>query len=258
MRATLVSIIILVLIGCTDSEQENSQRRHIKEYYSKVAQALKDYAKQSRVNGKVDGVYKAHLVILDTLKKEKKHFSQYKEEERLQTVVELYDYALSHLLQKRVKILELSKRDNPTSAQPILKKIKDFGYYREYRERSGNLLAMLKEHKAVIMEHHEVVRKKLLGANLTKSEREQIWPDLNNIIAGYVHSVSPELNMVIKNMEMDIEIAELLHENKDSYFVETGGTMRFNTTDLLNQYKNILDNYGFSQLNTAHLRALDE
>ncbi len=235
--------MLLIISGCMESELEKKQKEHLKQYFQNINNVMSVYAKEASSSKNIEGVHEAHLKVLENLKTVKQHFSQFNEEDKLQTVIDLYDSALNHLIVRQIQILELG---SPvwTSSLDKLKNIKNVDYYHQHQALLLELLAMIDEYKDLILEHHETVRNRMVASSLTKEDRSQVWPNLNIQIADYLYTIKPKLKFLKNRVDAEIEIVKFLHEHKNDYVVSEENGLQFNTPWVLSAYQsklNILD-----------------
>ena len=228
--------MLLILSGCMESELEKKQKEHLNQYYQNISNIMNGYVKSASSSTKIEDVHKAHLKVLENLNKVKMHFSQFNDEEKLQTIVSLYDSALNHLIVRQIQILELGQPVWVSSLEK-LENIKDADYYQQHQGILSELISMLEEYKTLILEHHEHIRKKMVASTLTKEEREQVWPSLNGQITSYLYTIKPKLKSLKNRVDAEIEIVKFLHENKSDYVVNEEHGLQFNTPWILNAYQ---------------------
>jgi len=219
-----------------ESELEKSQKDHLNQYYQNINNIMDGYVKGASSSIKIEDVHKAHLKVLENLNKVKKHFSQFNNEKKLQTIISLYDSALNHLIVRQIQILELGQPVWVSSLDK-LEKIKNANYYQQHQGILSELIAMLEEYKELILEHHEQIRQKMVASTLTKEDREQVWPSLNSQITSYLYTIKPKLKFLKNRVDAEIEIVKFLHEHKNDYVANEEHGLQFNTPWVLNAYQ---------------------
>jgi hypothetical protein len=246
LKVALSVIALFTLTACIQSELNRRQEEHLKQYSQHITKALENYSKGvNSANGDTKRVLDIHLDTLKRFSDQKEHFSQFPEEERLQAIIGIYDTALSNLLIQQVEILELAKPLWSEEESGLIKfqKIKELAFYNEHQEKLSKLLVMLEDYKRLTLEHHEVVRKKLVASSLKKEEREQMWPTLNAIISRYLRSVKPGIRALGKKVEAEKGLAEFLYEHRNEYVVTQEEGVKFKDYDTLIAYQNKLRSY---------------
>ncbi|REL35398.1 hypothetical protein [Thalassotalea euphylliae] len=236
IKSVALLMLCLVLAGCLESELEKSQKEHLAQYRQNIENIMDSYANSAAAANRIQEVHQAHITVLDNLTKVKEHFSQFEQEQKLQTIIGLYDSALTHLIVRQIQILELGQ---PMWNADIDKfqQIKEVNYYHQHQAVLSELLAMLDEYKDLILDHHEKVRVDLVESSLDEDDRKQIWPALNGQITIYLYSIKPKLKLIQKRAEAEMEIAEFLHEHQADYIVSQEHGLQFKTPWILHTYQ---------------------
>jgi hypothetical protein len=234
-----ILFITLTLTACFESQLEKNQELHIKESEDKLKSVMVNYSQHGKSINNVEEILKHHQTALDEFNQIKKHFSKYKDENRLQTIISLYDYAFTHFILKQVQIIELASpiwnRDIST-----LEKIKDYSYFQQHQQFLSELMSIIDENKKLILNHHENVRKRLVSSSLENSDRKRLWPLFNDLTAKYISALNPLIHPIQTRIESEIEISSFFYKNKDGYVVTKENGLEFNSFEMLDSYNHKL------------------
>jgi hypothetical protein len=238
INKVFIFFILISLTGCFESELEKSQEKHLREYESNIKSIMNNYAQVNSLN-KIEDVHKHHLAALDDFDKVKKHFAKFSDEKRLQTIISLYDYTLTHFLIRQVQIIELA---SPIWKSDImtLEKIKDPDYYQKHQGLLSELISMIDEYKELILDHNEVVRKKLMASGLDKKDRSRLWPTFNILTGNHISAMKPLMHPIQARVESEMKITAFLYENKDGYVATKENGLQFHSPVLLQAYNHEL------------------
>jgi hypothetical protein len=239
INKVFIFFIFVSLTGCFESKLEKSQEKHLREYESNIKSIMKNHSQHVNSIKKIEDVHKQHLAALEDFDKVKKHFAQFNNEKRLQTIIALYDYALTHFIIRQVQIIELASpiwQSNITT----LEKIKDSNYYQKHQGLLSELVSMIDEYKELILDHNEVVRKKLIASGLDKKDRSRLWPVFNFLAGNHISAMKPLMHPIQARVESEMKITAFLYENKDGYVATKENGLQFHSPVLLQAYNHEL------------------
>lgn len=235
----IILFFTLTLTACFDSTFENNQEQHIREYGEKLKSIIVNYSLQSRSINNVEEILEHNQTALDDFNKVNKYFLKYKDENRLQTIISLYDYMFTHFIVRQVKIIELASpiwnRDIST-----LEKIKDYSYYQHHQRFLSELIAIIDEYKKSTLNHHENVRKKLISSSLEAGDRKRLWPLFNGLTAKHIAALNVLIHPIQTRVESEIEISSFFYENRDRYVVTKVNGLEFHSFEMLDSYNHKL------------------
>jgi hypothetical protein len=232
-------IIFIILTGCFASKLDLSQEKHLKEYERNIGIIMKNYSENAKSINKIEDIHKQHLAALEDFDKVKKHFAQFSDESRLQTIISLYDYTLTHFLIRQVQIIELA---SPVWNSDIttLEKIKEPQYYQQHQGLLTELVAMIEEYKELMLDHHEQVRKKLMASGLDEKDRKRLWPLFNVLVAQHLSAMKPLMHPIQTRVGSEMRITAFLYENKEGYIASKENGLQFSSPVLLQAYNHQL------------------
>jgi hypothetical protein len=240
MKVKIIFLFItLTLTACFDSKFEKKQEQHIREYGEKLKSIIVNYSLQSRSKNNVEEILEHNQTALDDFNKVNKYFLKFKDENRLQTIISLYDYTFTHFIVRQVKIIELASpiwnRDIAT-----LEKIKDYSYYRHHQEFLSELISIIGEYKKSSVNHHENVRKKLVSSNLEATDKKRLWPLFNDLTVKHISALNVLILPIQTRIESEIEISSFFYENRNRYVVTKAKGLEFLSFEMLDAYNHKL------------------
>lgn len=232
---TVIIFIAITMTACFQGQFEKNQALHIKDFEEKIIKIMGNYVEQSQLINTAEEILGHHETALEDFKKIREDFSKYKDENKLETIISLYNYSFTYLIHKQVEFIE--------SALPIwdknistLEKIKDVAYFQQHQQLLKGMISQIDEDKKAISEHHENVRKMLVSSNLQESDRKRLWPLFNELTTKHMSSLILLIHPIQTRIESEIEMSSFFYKNRDGYVVSKEKGLEFLSFEMLDSY----------------------
>lgn len=241
---TLVLLFALTLASCSESSRQ--ENKLIQTYLFNVERVMQAHSVGIKNAKSASQMLQQQKTSLSNLQKVKKEFEPNSNLSELNALIDTVDFAISHLFIRNQQMYDL--------AEPLWKaqgdkynKIRDPDYYRLHQNSLIELHAMMEEFKTLLKEHNANVRKKMLASGLSKEKRTQLWPSLNNLLAGYIATFTPQIYVVKQAVENETELAAFLFENREHYTFSEHEGLQFSDSSLAYRYNSMLRSMQFWQ-----------
>ena len=231
----ILLFISLTLSGCFDSQFEIKQDQHIKEAEGKLKSIMVNYSLQSQSINNVEEILKYHQTALNEFNQVKNDFSKYKEENRLQAIISLYDYAFTLPIIKQLQLIELV---SPIWNRDIteLEKLKDFSYFTKHQQFLSELISIIEHNKTSFSDYHEDVRKMLVSSKLEENDRKRLWLVFNDLTIKHISTLNQLMHPIQTRIESEKEISSFFYRNKNGYATTELRGLEFYSFELLDSY----------------------
>lgn len=238
-RTLSLKIKILLLIGTltfsSGCVKNKDEQKHIEQYITNI----KNLSTNLNSSHSITTIADLHLKLLYTingLNTVKKHFLKYEKEEKLKSVITLYDSVLTHLYKQQIFIIMLGG-DIWSKNDAKYEKIKDDKYFNKQQNQLFSLLSLIEQYKYSMLSHKEHIRQQLVYSPLSKEERKTLWPELNKIIHSHLNKIKPTLKLIKKKVYNEIEINKYLNKHKDEFVANKEKGIQFHFHDKRYEYE---------------------
>ena len=226
---------ILLLSACSQNSISKQELQHINDYISRVHAVMGNHAEKVQKLQEIEDLYQLQKESHEGLTKLKTRYSEFSDEHSLQKVIDVYEFAFGRIYIRNQQIFELGEPLWKATPQ-TLEDIKDYEKYVIHQTKLDDLHSLLTEFTELILEHHELSRKKLVESGLDIELRKNIWPQLNIVISTYLSYQKPHTRYLQKVVANEIEAINWLHNIKEHYKVDDKGQLEFDSTSLYFEY----------------------
>lgn len=235
----IILFISLTITACFHDQFEYNQDLHIKDAEDKIKKVMESYSEQSSLVNTVEGILKHHQTALDDFNEIKKSSSKYKDEQKLATIISLYDYVFTYLIYEQVELIESTQVILNKNIQ-ILEELKKPTYFQQHQQLLKEMLFRIDENRILISQHHEKVRTMFVSSDLDDSERTRLWPLFNDLTIKHSSSLTLLIHPIQTRVESEIELSTFFHQHRDGYVVTKQKGLEFLSYEMLDAYNNKL------------------
>lgn len=231
-RFLLCAVSLFSLLAC---EPKFEQIKYINHYIAELDKVLAAHSKEVQINNS-EAFYAANKVFAERLEKLSRHFSQFKDFDDLQLVVEQTNSACFTIIHSSEAWLNQSAAlEEMVPSKYEL--IKTYDGYQSYQKQLEDALVFLQSFVENIEQDVESSRLKLVNSDMDRELKQQTWKGINMLLTSYKLGVTKSLPQLISSIEREMEIIAFLNKVPDQYTVSSTGKVQFIGTSALLRFK---------------------